>query len=289
MGKGDMSSNDMAAYDMPDSPGLDDMGPWIWPETVGCNRHPELCERTLPEVSLATTHNAMSTTEDGWISPNQHNGVKRQLADGVRGFMIDIYEEDGEIMLCHSLCLTGSVPLSDWLAELTAFLAERPNNVLVLILQNTVSAAALDTGFGESGLSEHLYVHSGTWPTLQEMVDTSKQVVVMSDVEGGERPWLHPLWSLAWETHWSNDYKEDFTCDKNRGAVTHDLFILNHFLTRPLANPRYAEEVNHNPYLLERAQECEQKFGHIPNFVTVDFYSIGDVLGVVDSLNGVAP
>ena len=136
------------------------------------------------------------------------------------------------------------------LAELTAFLAVRPNNVLVLILQNTVSAAALETGFAEAGLSDHLYVHSGIWPTLQEMVDTSKQVVVMSDVEGGARPWIHPMWDLAWETDWSNDYREDFTCDINRGVATNDLFILNHFLTRPLANPRYAEEVNHNPYLL---------------------------------------
>lgn len=261
----------------------------VWPEMQGCNTHEELCARTLPEVSLATTHNAMSSEEDGWVSPNQYWGVKRQLADGIRGFMIDIHEEDGEILLCHGLCLAGSVSLSDWLRELTLFLEARPNNVLVLILENYVSADDLEVSFTEAGLSEHLYVHSGNWPPLQQMIDMGKQVVVMSDVEGGERPWIHPIWSLAWETHWANEVKEDFTCDKNRGTVTNDLFIMNHFLTRPLANPNYAEEVNHNPYLLERARQCEAAFGHIPNFLSVDFYSIGDVLGVVDSLNRVEP
>ena len=266
-----------------------DQDTWTWPQTTGCNRHPELCSKTLPEVSFATAHNAMSSEDDGWIAPNQIHGVKQQLADGIRGFMIDIYEEDDQTLLCHGSCLAGSTPLADWLAELTVFVAERPNNILVLILENYVGVELLEAAFAEAGLDAHLYVHSGTWPSLQQMIDAGTQVVVMSDREGGKQPWLHPIWTLAWETHWSNDYKEDFTCNKNRGEVTHDLFILNHFLTRPLAHPRFAEQINHNPYLLDRARECEAAFGHIPNFVTVDFYSIGDVVQAVDSLNGIGP
>lgn len=45
--------------------------------------------------------------------------------------------------------------------------------------------------------------------------------------------------------------------------------------------------MNYNPFFLERAMDCWEEAGHIPNFVTVDFYSVGDVLAVVDALNGV--
>ncbi len=38
--------------------------------------------------------------------------------------------------------------------------------------------------------------------------------------------------------------------------------------------------------LLPRAEECQQERGRLPNFVAVDFYDRGDLLGVVDTLNG---
>jgi hypothetical protein len=47
--------------------------------------------------------------------------------------------------------------------------------------------------------------------------------------------------------------------------------------------------VNHDPFFVERALQCQAESGFLPNFVTVDFHDIGDVLNVVDVLNGVAP
>ncbi|MCP5069365.1 MAG: hypothetical protein GY946_22600 [bacterium] len=46
------------------------------------------------------------------------------------------------------------------------------------------------------------------------------------------------------------------------------------------------EEVNANPFFLDEARDCERSTGMPPNFVTVDFYSIGDIFAVVDALNG---
>lgn len=57
----------------------------------GCNGRIELCLRRLDQVALATTHNAPTTAEDGFLLPNQDRGLARQLADGVRGFQIDAY------------------------------------------------------------------------------------------------------------------------------------------------------------------------------------------------------
>ena len=53
-----------------------------------CNGHPELCERPLNAITLATTHNASSESA-GWIAPNQGFGITQQLEDGIRGMMLD--------------------------------------------------------------------------------------------------------------------------------------------------------------------------------------------------------
>ena len=47
-----------------------------------------------------------------------------------------------------------------------------------------------------------------------------------------------------------------------------------------------AQLANVNPFFAERVKTCQTKSGKLPNFVTVDFYSIGDVFSVVDRLNG---
>lgn len=44
--------------------------------------------------------------------------------------------------------------------------------------------------------------------------------------------------------------------------------------------------VNHNPFLLDRVEQCQDESGDFANFITVDFYEIGDVLSVTDTLNG---
>jgi hypothetical protein len=102
-------------------------------------------------------------------------------------------------------------------------------------------------------------------------------------------PGYHDVWEFAFETHFSANGPEDFTCEDNRGDPPNDLFIFNHFLTNPVASDGLAEMVNHNPLLIDRAQECASptELDHLPNFVTVDFYDIGDVFEAVDSLNGI--
>jgi hypothetical protein len=44
--------------------------------------------------------------------------------------------------------------------------------------------------------------------------------------------------------------------------------------------------VNHNPLFIDRAEQCLSESGRLPNFVTVDYYDIGDLFPVVQSLNG---
>lgn len=61
-------------------------------EIAGCNGHRELCERTLPEITLPATHNSFSAADyPRWLFAQHERGIAAQLAGGVRGFLIDTY------------------------------------------------------------------------------------------------------------------------------------------------------------------------------------------------------
>lgn len=64
------------------------------PPPVACNGHAELCSRPLTDVALVATHNSMSVPLPGWFAALQDGPIAQQLADGVRGLMIDTYSAD---------------------------------------------------------------------------------------------------------------------------------------------------------------------------------------------------
>jgi hypothetical protein len=59
-----------------------------------CNGHAVLCERPLNEVALPATHNSMSVPLPGWYSAEQERPIADQLADGIRGLLIDTHYAD---------------------------------------------------------------------------------------------------------------------------------------------------------------------------------------------------
>jgi hypothetical protein len=64
------------------------------PPPVACNGHEALCSRSLDEVALPATHNSMSAPLPGWFSSQQDRSIPEQLADGIRGLLIDTHYAD---------------------------------------------------------------------------------------------------------------------------------------------------------------------------------------------------
>jgi hypothetical protein len=64
------------------------------PASAGCNGHEELCDRPLNQIALPATHNAMSVPLPGWYSSEQDKPIADQLADGVRGLLVDTHYAD---------------------------------------------------------------------------------------------------------------------------------------------------------------------------------------------------
>jgi len=64
------------------------------PPAGPCNGHAELCDRPLTEVALPATHNSMSAPLPGWYAALVDGPIAQQLADGVRGLLIDTHYAD---------------------------------------------------------------------------------------------------------------------------------------------------------------------------------------------------
>lgn len=293
------------------------------PELV-CNGHAELCDRPVNEVAFATTHNSMSIAEYGWIWPSHDGSITDQLRAGVRGYLIDTHywddqawieshleylppdveaavqdildvielgKEDG-IYLCHMMCSLGATDLTETLEEMRMFLDTHPDEVVVIVFEDLVTPADAELAFEESGLDDMVYLYQpgAEWPTLREMIESDRRVLVMAEAEGPPPEWYLHAWDYTEETPYAFSELADFdetSCAPNRGDTGKPFFLLNHWITRASPSRVDAAVLNDYDYLLERAQRCAEERGQIPNLVGINFYLNGEVFEVVDELNGV--
>lgn len=247
----------------------------------------QLLDRRYDQVAFVTTHNAMSNRAEGWLGPNQNFGIRRQLDDGVRGLMLDVHDFEGEPYLAHGSPQFGKLPLVDGLRQIGSFLEANPEAIVTIIFECYVPADAVRAVFDETELLPYAHTQEKgePWPTLRSLVDANRRLVVFTDRGGGTYPWYHDVWNYAVETPFSAAAPEDLKNVTNRGTLENELFILNHFLTRRIGSEKLARHVNLNPFFQSRVDDFQDTFDRIPNFVTVDFYDVGDVHAVVDRLN----
>ncbi len=242
-------------------------------------------------VAYVTTHNAMSNEQDFWFFPNQTYNIGQQLRDGVHAFMLDIWPKSGDVYLCHGgIFVGGSTLLENELNEIKIFMDMYTREIITIIFESYVTAEDVRAVFESTGLIDYMHVQPADqpWPTLQEMIDQNRRLIVFTDTDDAlpDMPWYHYGWDYYWETHYSAATPEDFSCAPNRGDTDNSLFILNHFLTNEIGGAKYlAEQVNYTPFFGDRGLECQGNAGQLPNFITVDFYSVGDAFEVVDMLN----
>ncbi len=305
-----------------------------------CNGHPELCDRRFDSVALATTHNSMSAGDIAdWMFPNQQKGIRAQLEDGIRGFLIDVhygvpvgdrvrteledevnamakYEEilgkeaveaamrirdrmvgketgDRDVYFCHGFCELGATRFVDALEQIREFLVMNPGEVIVIIIQDEgVTPQDVASCFERSGLDRLVYRGAVTapWPTLREMVESDQRVVVLGENDTDGVPWYHPAFEVCQETPYRFLAPSEFSNRPGRGGTSGSLLLMNHWIeSTPTPLPSNAEIVNAYDFLLKRARACRKERGMIPNLVAVDFYRSGDLMRVVDTLNGFGP
>ena len=258
-----------------------------------CNGSTILCDKRFNEVAFLTTHNAFNSSEDNFTFPNQNFNISNQLNNGVRALMLDVYDHSGVPSVYHGSSILGKEPLINYLIDIHSFLVDHPNEVVTIFLECYVEANTIEAVVNKSGLNNYLYTHKRgeLWPTLQEMITNNTRLVVFSDVDDAStsQQWCHYVWDYAVETHYSVSNSNDFNCNFNRGDSLNNLFIFNHFVTSLLGtgNESISTQVNSNPFFIDRINQCREQKNKFPNFITVDFYELGNAMETVDILNGV--
>ena len=117
-------------------------------------------------------------------------------------------------------------------------------------------------------------------------VKSRKRLVVLTDREPGTPAWYLDQWAFTFENPWSATKASEISCALDRGVATNSLFTMNQFVSNPFPTPEDSLAVNSNPFFLETAQTCQAERSHLPNFLSVNFYDLGDLFAVVRTLNG---
>lgn len=108
--------------------------------------------------------------------------------------------------------------------------------------------------------------------------------------------------SNVFETPYDNTDINAFNCNVDRIGQESDpkelMYVMNHFLygiielgSLKIEIPikEQAHNSNSEKSLSNHVEMCKSAFDKKPNFIEVDFYTIGDALSIVSSLNDVSP
>ena len=197
-----------------------------------------------------------------------------------------------DVYLCHSFCETGATRLTDELAQIRSFLDEHPREVMALILEDYVDAAAIEEAFEAAGLADVALAHEpgAPWPTLKKMIRSGKRLVVFSERQGGTPDWLLPAFDEMQDTPFNFATVDEFSCVANRGPKEAKLLLVNHWVSPPeaAATAATAATANGREQLLARVEQCRTERGRGPSILAVDFAETGDLVAVVNELNGAA-
>ncbi|KAK4791114.1 hypothetical protein SAY86_031527 [Trapa natans] len=178
---------------------------------------------------------------------NQEDTVTNQLRNGVRGLMLDMYDFEGDIWLCHSFrgqCFnfTAFMPKKgeDW-PTVTEMVQD---NHRLLVFTSDASKEA------EQGVAYQ-------WKYLVENESGDPGVV-----------------------HGSCPNRKE---SKPLNSRSPSLFLMNYFPTYPVQADACKE---HSTPLTEMVGTCFKAAGHVmPNFLAVNFYMRSDGGGVFDALD----
>ncbi|KAH0880307.1 hypothetical protein HID58_067701 [Brassica napus] len=242
-----------------------------------------------------TTHNsfarigARSGTGSMILAPsNQQDSITSQLINGVRGFMLDMYDFQNDIWLCHSYggnCFnyTAFQPALNILHEFQVFLDKNKDVVVTLILEDYVkSPNGLGRVFDASGLRNFMFPvtsmpkNGEDWPTIDEMITKNQRMLVFtSNPQKEATEGFAFLWKYMVENQYGNGGMRPGVCTNRpesaaMGDTSRSLVLVNYF---PDTADLIGSCKQNSAPLLEAIQKCQEASGQRwPNFIAVDFY-----------------
>jgi hypothetical protein len=191
-----------------------------------------------------------------------------------------------QVWLCHSLCELGATKMSDALDVYRDWLDEHPGEILVLMLEPSVPAWAVELQFRRAGLLGRAarLRRDQPLPTLGTLLERGRQLVVLGERDTGDLPWYLDAFDFIQDTPLGP--RATRSCAPSRGDTDSPIFMLNHwvddFPPRPTANAR----VNSKEEIVARARRCERRRRLPVSLIAVDHYDLGGVIAAANDLNG---
>ncbi|KAI1850669.1 hypothetical protein JX265_004380 [Neoarthrinium moseri] len=278
--------------------------------TRPCNNYPEFCNRKYSNITEVACHNSPFITPNN-LAANQQYDVTYQLNDGVRFIQAQIQwpTNASQPHFCHTSCdILDAGPITDWLTTVKNWVASHPYDVVTILLGNgNYSVPSLYVPYIEStGILDYVYTPPlvpmtlNDWPTLAEMILSGKRVVMFLDYMANqtEYPWLLDEFSQMWETPF-DPIDNNFPCTVQRPPDLSDddaknrLYLTNHNLNVELSllgtsmlvpargELNVTNAVNGTGSLGLAGENCLKTWGRAPNFLNVDYYSVGSYPGSV--------
>lgn len=276
-----------------------------------CNGLEEICDLGVNDILWATSHNAMSTKDDGFVIGYNHlHSLEQSLDAGYRAIGLDVCNCGGDYQLCHGVCNFGARSPATVFSNIVQFLNDNPSEIIMINLQVNNEPqlggqqVSLDTfanilSSNVDGFDDMLYAHDETtqpsWPTLQTLIDLKRRLLLFhfngpnSCADGACPDGFHYWFDYAAETEFEFETASEFddtatSCVITRGAgSTKDFLAVTSFVTPP--NEEATVAINAQAALESRIQACSQHNGLTVNLLHVDFWSIGDLPRVVQTHN----
>ncbi|XP_006653912.2 PI-PLC X domain-containing protein At5g67130-like [Oryza brachyantha] len=268
---------------------------------------PPVCSRTTPldpkqhrgtelpfnRYTWLTTHNSFaivgSASRTGApiiAPPNQEDSITSQLKNGVRGLMLDAYDFQNDVWLCHSFAgkcynFAAYQRAVDVLKEIALFLESNPSEVITLFVEDYAARGSVGKVLRASGLSKFVFPPAkmpkdgGDWPLLKDMIADSHRVLVFSSKPGKDGDGMAYEWDYVLETQYGNDGLVGGSCPKRSESRAMDstkqsLILMNFFSTNP--SQLWACGNNSAP-LVAKLKTCyDSSANRWPNYIAVDFY-----------------
>lgn len=260
------------------------------------------------------THNAFSIVDAPSLTGvqritfyNQEDTVTNQLRNGVRGLMLDMYDFENDIWLCHSLrgqCFnfTAFQPAINTLREVEAFLSQNPTEIVTIVIEDYVhSTKGLTRVFTAAGLDKYWFPVSNMpkkgddWPTVTDMIRKNQRLLVFTSDsskeadEGVAYQWRYMVENESGDPGVAAGSCHNRKESKSLNSKSSSLFLMNYFPTMPVQSDACKE---HSAPLADMVGTCLKASGNMmPNFIAVNYYMRSDGGGVfdaVDRMNGQA-
>ncbi|KAL8471814.1 hypothetical protein ACS0TY_029156 [Phlomoides rotata] len=268
-----------------------------------------IVNNSLPfnKYAFLTTHNSFAI-EDGkprLTLTNQEDSVTDQLKNGVRALMLDTYDFEDDIWLCHSFggkCYeyTKFERAIDTLKEIEAFLSANPSEIVTVILEDYVQTPkGLTKVFTDAGLMKYWFPLSKmpqngqNWPLVKDMVSNNQRLLVFTSEKSKESSeGIAYQWNYMVENQYGDDGMKEGNC-VNRGEssalndTSKSLVLVNYFRSVPI---KAVACVENSDGLYDMLETCHGAAANRwANFVAVDFYKRskgGGSFEATDLLNG---